>query len=230
MPKVSVVMPVYNGEKYLTEAIESILGQTFQDFELIVADDGSTDKTVSIIKTFSDRRLIHLRLSHRGLVPTLNDGVRVARGEYIARMDADDIALPTRLAEQVSFLDAHRQVVVIGSHVATIDGDGRETGTYTYPPENSVDIKRYLRKGNAFIHPTTMFRKEAFLSVGGYRKYLHAEDYELWTRLLSKGEMVNSDHPLLRYRVHANSVTRKNRMRMRFTGIVVRVLAFFRTL
>jgi len=223
-------MPVYNGEKYLKTAIQSVLDQTFTDFELVIADDGSFDGTESIIKSFSDTRIIHLKLPHRGIVQTLNDGIRSSCGEYIARMDADDEALPQRFMEQISCFKNDPDLTVCGSYVTTIDENGKETGTYSYSPESHRGIMAYLRRGNAFVHPTVMFRKEVFEKAGGYKKFLHAEDYELWTRMVPKGKACTITHPLLRYRVHASSITRKNRMRMRLTGVLVRILALWRTI
>lgn len=223
-------MSAYNSGRFIKLAIQSILDQTFRDFEFIIANDGSTDDTESIIKSFSDPRIVYLSLPHRGIVPTVNDGIKAAKGEWIVRMDSDDIAMPNRIADQIKFLADHKDIIAVGAYAKTINEAGEEIGVYTYPPVEHKAIKSYLRKGNAFINPTTVFKKAAFDAIGGYRMFLHAEDYELWTRMLSQGVMANIPQPLLYYRIHTSSITGKNRMRMRCTDMFVRFLALFRTL
>jgi glycosyltransferase involved in cell wall biosynthesis len=225
-PKISVIMPVYNGEKYLSEAIQSILDQTFSDFEFIIADDGSTDGSCEIVSMFKDERIRYEKLPHQGLVHTLNHAIRMARGTYIARMDADDISLPERLARQVEYMDAHPDIAVCGSWATCINGNGDSVGSYDYPPVESKQIKKYALIHNPFIHPSVVIRNKIIVRVGGYRTFWkHTEDYELWTRILSLYKGANIPEYLLKYRVHDNQVTSSKKLMMRAYGVLLRALA-----
>ena len=152
------------------------------------------------------------------------------RGGLIARMDADDVALSNRLEVQLSFLNAHKDVVLVGTHATVIDEADSIIDSYLYPPREHQDICSFLRRGNPIIHPSVMFRKSAFDKIGGYRKFHNAEDYELWTRMIKVGRLANIAEKLLLYRVHGASVTRKKHVKMRFTALLVRLLAHVRTL
>jgi hypothetical protein len=211
-PLVSVVLPVYNGRQFLSQAIESILRQTFDDFELILVDDGSTDSTPRIIAEYTrqDRRVRALRQENGGLVAALNVGCSIARGPYLARMDADDVASPERLCKQVGFLDQQPQVGVLGAGIVVVAEDDRRLFSVSYPRSDAA-IRRALAAGNAFAHPAVMMRASIFHASGGYRAaFSHAEDYDLWLRMSEHCALANLAEPLLRYRFHAAGVSFRN--------------------
>lgn len=213
-PKVTVLMPVYNGEQYLSEAIESILNQTFTDFEFLIINDGSTDRSVDIIESYDDPRI---QLVHNGknlkLITTLNRGIDLARGEYIARMDSDDISLPDRLAKQVEFLDTNPLCAVVAVKITQIDASGRLLGDWKGDrgAVTAEGIRKHLPVVNCIAHPGVMMRKSI---VSRYRydpSQRHAEDYDLWLRLCSDGYRIEKiGEPLLKYRVHGMQVTSIN--------------------
>lgn len=211
MPLVSVVMPVFNAERFLDEAIDSVLSQTFEDFELIACDDGSTDRSSSILKARAEKdpRVRVLRGAHRGLTHWLNEGARLSRGSLIARMDADDIALPARFQRQVAYLQANQKCCLVGSQAYRIDPEGWPIGRWQVPLAHAEIDGRHMRgKPGCIIHPTVMMRKSALEGVGGYRGEMElAEDYDLFMRLAETGSVANLDEYLLKYRLHENSVT-----------------------
>ncbi|WP_348266553.1 glycosyltransferase [Edaphobacter sp. DSM 109919] len=207
-PTVSVVMSVFNGGSFLSQAVESILHQSFEDFEFIIVDDGSTDASASTLDGFQSRdaRIHVVHQKNTGLVHALNRGCALARGKYIARMDADDIALPDRLASQVEFLESHPTVVLLGGAVDFIDARGNKLHTARYPAADTA-IKRALLDSSVFWHPTVLMSRRAFVCLGGYRNVPDAEDYDLWLRMAEIGELANLSQVLLRYRVHAQQVS-----------------------
>lgn len=201
VPKVTVLMPVYNGERYLGEAIQSILSQTFWDFEFLIINDGSSDKSVELIKSFKDNRIRLLENGvNRGLVFSLNRGMELARGDYVARMDCDDISVSQRLGRQVAFMEAHPEVVVSGSAIR-IFGDEHHLRRY---PETDELIRARMLFESPFAHPTVMIRRACFQELGiNYREEAtFAEDYDLWVRLPDTCKMANLTEPLVRYRLH----------------------------
>lgn len=207
---VSVVLPVYNGEQYLEEAILSILNQTFNDFELIIINDGSTDTSLSIIEKYLkiDDRIVVINQQNKGLARSLNIGLNAAKGEYIARMDADDVALPDRFVKQVDFFRSHPKTVLLGTAVELIDKDGAPI-VIDVPYIGSSFLKKYLLTiGNPFKHPTVMFRRDLAISVGGYNELIgkYIEDYFLWTKLASYGEIEILNKVLLMYRITPGSI------------------------
>lgn len=207
---VSVVLPVWNGVRFLAEAVESILLQTLDSFELIIVDDGSTDSTLKIANAFASRdpRVQVILLEHCGIAEALNAGIAIARGRYIARMDADDVALPSRLEKQVAFLDANADCVAVGCAIDVIDEGGEHLGMRMFP-EQHADIAHTLLHtwSTAMAHPTVMTRMEALREVGGYRPTcVPSEDLDLWLRLSSVGRLANLGEPLLQYRRHRNTV------------------------
>ncbi len=228
MSKISVVMSVYNGEKYLSEAIKSVLTQDFSDFEFIIIDDGSTDKSLAIIKSFIDNRIRLISRENKGLIYSLNEGIGLAQGEYIARLDADDICLPNRFSKQLAVLE-NKKIALVGSWAIKIDDLGRETGIMDYPPQGNREIKRFFIKHNPFIHSSIMIRRDVFAAVGLYKNsFKHAEDYELWSRVLAKFQAANITEPLIKYRITSDSITREHNKLMRYQGFRVRALGFFR--
>jgi hypothetical protein len=204
-PRVSVVMPVFNGGCYLAAAVESILRQSFNDFELIVIDDGSTDQSASLLSGFarSDGRIRVIGQANAGIVATLNRALDLARGEYVARMDADDVALPSRFDLQVAFLDAHPDVAVVGSAITLIDEEGNAIRDVDYPLAPTEVSEFLLHVGCALAHPAVMMRRADIVAAGGYRAaYRHAEDYDLWLRISETRALANLPDRLLLYRQH----------------------------
>lgn len=230
MTKISVIMPVYNGEEYIKNTVESVLGQTFSDFEFIIIDDGSTDNTLNILKNFSDNRIKILNQNHGGIVKALNLGIKESQGEYIIRIDADDICISNRFEKLITYMNENPNVSVCGSWVRKIDKEGNVIGELKYPPIDHKDIKRYAILHNPFIHPSVIVRKKVFDKVGLYKNFKHNEDYELWTRVLKVGRGHNIPEFLIDYRIHQNQVTRKGNLKMRLVGVWVRVLAVCRLL
>jgi glycosyltransferase involved in cell wall biosynthesis len=213
IPVISVVMPVRNGERFLAQALDSILCQTFGDFEFIVVDDGSTDATPHILADYAhaNERIHVQRQEARGMVPALNLGCELARGTYLARMDADDVASPRRFAEQVSFLERHPRIEVLGAAVLVVDEHDRPLFPVWYATTNE-SIRRTLAAGTAFAHPVVMMRRSAFLISGGYRASFdpHAADYDLWLRMAEFCEFANLPGVLLHYRFHSGGVSFQN--------------------
>ena len=206
-PLISVVMPVYNGEKYLKEAIDSILSQTYKDFEFIILNDGSTDNSLKIIKKYiqKDARVILITRENRGLITSLNEGIKKAQGRYIARMDADDISLPTRFKEQVKFMEDNKDISICGTSIILFNESGN-IKPVKYPTSDS-DIKFILMFTSAFAHPSVMMKRDIFMKLK-YEHYKYAEDYKLWIDIALAGyKMGNLDEVLLRYRIHSQQVS-----------------------
>jgi len=208
-PLVSVVLSVYNGEKYLLETIESILNQTYNNFEFIIIDDGSTDKSLEIIKSYNDERMVLISRENRGLVASLNEGIEKAKGVYIARMDADDISLETRFEEQVAFMEQNPNIGVCGTAIIGF-GEDMEERVATYAALNSR-LQTELLFSSIFAHPTVMMRKEILLkhNLKYEKESLHAEDFALWVSLAQYTKFANLKEPLLKYRILQNSITRE---------------------
>jgi glycosyltransferase involved in cell wall biosynthesis len=217
-PLVSVVMPVYNSENYIVEAIESILNQTYKNFEFIIINDGSTDKTLDIIKKYAkkDKRIkVVNNEKNLKICKSLNKGILLSKGKYIARADGDDISLKNRFKEQIEFLEKNKDVGVVGGYMQIFNG---ETG-------KNISIRRYetddkkLKKNIFFYsplsHPTVVFRKEVFNKLGMYDENYHdCEDLELWFRIGSKYKFANIPKILIKYRYHPNSITVRKIRRM----------------
>lgn len=207
---VSVVMPVYNGEQFLKAAIESILNQTFNDFEFIIINDGSTDKSLKIAQSFDDKRIkIIQNPTNKGLVFSLNTGVAEANGKYIARMDADDIALPKRLEKQVDFLKSNPNFVMVGCSATTIDTKNKKIGRWNVKT-SAIDIKRKLVFGAPFIHPSILIEKRILLEFPYKKAWFPAEDYFLWFQIAQKYQVANINEPLLLYRIHDNKISKNS--------------------
>ena len=202
--KVLILMPVYNAAKYLKEAIESILNQTFEDFEFLIIDDGSTDKSAEIIKTYNDPRIKFMKNKHNvGLIRTLNKGLKLAESEYIARMDADDISTPDRLQKQVEFMDENPETGICGCKMEVF---GYANYICRYP-ESYEEIKASFIFINSLPHPGVIIRK-SFLDkykLSYSKEYVYCEDYELWTRAVQLFPIRNHPDILLKYRSYNNS-------------------------
>lgn len=210
-PSISVLMSVHNGEVYLAQALDSILGQSFPSFEFIVIDDASTDDTAGILADYAGRESRICLLSNQrnmGLAWSLNRGLKQANGRYIARMDADDISLPLRLEKQISFMEEHPGVGVIGTAVEIIDSAGQVVGQRMYPRDPIV-IRWRLALENPLCHPTVMIRRD-ILQDAPYNSSLNtAQDYDLWCRLGWTTRFANLPQPLLRFRKHGTNLTYK---------------------
>ena len=210
MPAVSVILAAYNAEKYLAEAVDSILGQTFRDFELLLIDDGSKDSTAALVADFGrrDPRVVPISRPNRGLTPTLNEGIARATAPLLARMDADDVAEPTRFEKQVAFLDANPDCVCVGSRVTLIDPLGSPIKVTDHATDHaSIDAGLIKGIGWSVVHPAAMLRTDSVRKIGGYREqFKTSQDLDLFLRLAEVGRLANLPEPLLRYRQHFESV------------------------
>jgi hypothetical protein len=209
-PTVSVIMPVYNAERYVAQAIESILAQTFTDFEFIIIDDGSTDSSLKILQKYAakDTRIKLISRENKGFVPTLNEMLSQAKGEFIARMDADDIAMPERFAHQVEFLQRQPQVVCLGGSQEWIDEADNLLAVCEAAEHNDYIQQLALAGHTPINHPSAMIRRTAILAVGGYEQQLEpSEDLDLWLKLGEIGELANLKEVVVKYRLHSQSVS-----------------------
>jgi glycosyltransferase involved in cell wall biosynthesis len=214
-PPVSVIMPVYNAERYLSPAIESILAQTFCDFEVIALDDGSTDSSPEILARYAkqDRRVRVFRRPQATLGALLNEGLREARGDYIARMDADDVSRPIRFEQQLHFLDTHPDVGIVGAQALAISPEGHPIRPLDHPLDHD-GIEWDLLSGNgaALRHPAVMMRADVIRKVGGYSGDLEtAEDVDLYLRVAEVARLANLPETLLEYRYHPSSINSTRR-------------------
>ena len=199
-PRVSVLMSAYNEERFVRESVETILGQTLRDFEFIIINDGSTDGTRAILESYSDPRIRLVHQPNLGLTKALNAGLRMARGEYIARQDAGDASLPQRLDRQVAYLDRHPDIAVLGAWMESIDEEGDCLGVWTAPTDTWL-IRWRLLFNNCLPHTAVMYRKRTVSALGGYDESSPlAEDYDLWMRLSRTSAMANISDVLVRYR------------------------------
>jgi glycosyltransferase involved in cell wall biosynthesis len=209
-PRISVLLPVFNAERYLRIAIDSILEQSFTDFEFIIIDDGSEDGSGKIIddSISRDDRIQLIRRANTGYVRALQDGLEIARGDIIARMDADDIAARERFSKQLSFLDCNPHCVAVGSWVTFVDEDGSSLFQWQPPLHHeSIDKECLAGHGGMIIHPAMMMRRAAFDQVGGYRnEFEYAEDFDLILRLAEIGKLANIADVLMQYRQSPKSV------------------------
>lgn len=218
--KISIVMPFYNAEAYLSESIESILNQTFQDFELLALDDGSTDNGVSIVKSFKDRRIRLISLNHN-FIESLNYGLKISKGKYIARMDADDIMLSKRLQIQHDFMEGNSNIDICGSWAESF---GNICSIIQQECHHEAIISSLIMN-NSLIHPTVMIRKSTLEKLElNYLDYACAEDYKLWTDLaLGRARFANVPEVLLRYRSSPDQVTNKYRDKMSHSSYKIRL-------
>jgi GT2 family glycosyltransferase len=220
-------MSVFNGERFLAEAVDSVLNQSFLDFEFIVIDDGSTDGSGGILDSYQERdsRLRVYHQDNKGRVESLNWGCSIARGKYIARMDADDISIRDRLMWQVDFMEEHPEVGVLGGAVEFIDASERTFFISRYPVGDK-EIQVALREYCAIWHPTVLMRREIFASTDGYRAFgLDAEDYDLWLRIAERSQIANLKPVLLKYRIHANQVSGSNSKQQRLSALAAQAAA-----
>lgn len=207
-PKLSVIMAVFNGEQFLVESIQSILDQSYSDFEFIIINDGSTDSSLKIINSFNDPRIIfHQNIQNIGLIASLNKGIKLAKSSIIARHDCDDIALPERFYKQMLALE-DENIVCVGCNLELIDSVGNVVGQWRYPEQHDY-IAWKLLFNNALPHPGAIYRKEIAVDVGCYDPVAeYAEDYDLWSKFLTKGELRNIQESLVKYRIHEGSISK----------------------
>jgi len=228
-PQVTVLLAVYNGERYLGEALDSLLAQSLSEFELLVVDDGSEDTTPRILADYAagDGRIrVETRPRNEGLIAALNFGLEQARGALVARLDADDRACPERLALQVDYLARHPAVAVVGGAARLV---GRGRSRIAHRPLEPDAVRVALERENALIHPSVMFRREAVLALGGYRDVaLQAEDYDLWLRVSERHDLANLAETLIEYRFHDEQVSLTKRAQQVLTTLGVREAARLR--
>ena len=206
-PEISVIMSVYNAEAFLEEAIQSILDQTFKNFEFIIIDDASTDHSLEIISSFDDERIVFIRNEKNlGLTKSLNKAISYARGKYIARMDADDISVLERLEKQVGLMESNPHIDICGTWYETF-------GIKEYIqklPITHEEIKASLLFFSPIAHPSVLMKKSIFDTYSYPQEFLKAQDYALWTLLIDKYTFENIPEPLLKYRMHIEQITEKN--------------------
>ena len=226
-PAISVILPVYNAEAYVREAVESILAQTFTDFELIIINDGSTDGSGVILRELAarDTRIVLIERPNDGLVSALNEGIGRARAGLIARMDADDVAMPERFALQHARMVQETELAVLGSFFNIIDRDGAVIRLYDNLPLTPAAAMRFVKHGCPVPHSAVMMRRDAVLKASGYRKaFSHAEDYDLWLRMSDLGQAIaNLPQPLLNYREHGSNVSAVHWQTQRRSTILARL-------
>ena len=203
-----MVLPVYNGERYLRAAIDSVLAQTHRNFELIIVDDGSRDRTLSIASAYDDKRIQVIGLQpNRGLSNALNAGIQAATAPFIARQDHDDLSEPIRLERQLEYLRAHEAVAVVGSQGAVVNDTGSVIG-HVRRPTGTASLQWFSIFDNPFIHTSVVVRSDVLRSVGGYDAAYDpfAQDYDLWGRIMASHQVVNLHEALVRYRVNDDSI------------------------
>lgn len=218
--KVTVLLPVHNAEAFLPEAVESILGQSLSDLELVCIDDGSTDRSPEILQRYAarDGRVRVFRREHAGLIAALNEGLRIARAPLVARMDADDISTPERLEHQYRRLEMDPELWVLGTAEERIDAAGRARGRRPPIVTGCDAVARALLEKCVICHPSVMMRREPILALGGYRPaYKHAEDYDLWLRVSERAKLDNLDFVGLRYRKHDGGISQRCSPRQRLS-------------
>lgn len=213
LPLVSIILPTYNRSHLLPRAIISVLGQTFQDFELIIIDDGSTDETEKVVKAISDNRIVYFKNpKNLGIQKSLNRGLKVAKGKYIARIDDDDEWCDQdKLKKQVDFLNNHPDYVLVGTGIIIVDENKKELLRFLYP-ETDKKIRQRLLSGRCFNHSNILFRKETTLKIGGYsekKNVLHVEDHDLWLKLGKKGKLANLPIYAVKFRRSKDSICGK---------------------
>ena len=225
-PTVSVVIRVFNCERYIGQAIESVLTQTFQDFEMVIVDDASTDGTETILQTFAqrDERIrISKNETNQGPVRTMNIGLRHARGEFVAVQDADDVSLPHRLETQVNFLRANSQIALVGGGAYYIDEESEEIKVVNWGHKGPKEAKQGLQEGYFFIHSSVMFRQKCIEAIGFYDEFfLYAHDYDMLIRMANTFDIVYYKEPLVKFRFLNSGITRGKRQAQSAFGKLAR--------
>ncbi len=214
-PMISVLMPVFNVAPYVAETIQSVLNQSVDDFEFVIVNDGSTDATEKVVARYEqlDDRIKYVCQPRRGITPTLNEGLRHCRGEFVARIDGDDTAMPQRFERQVTYLRDHPACVLVGSAVIDMDTGGQDLGVRATPLRHDEIVAQILHGGGcAMQHPAVMMRRADVEACGGYcEEFDAAQDRDLWLRLAERGRLANLPEPLMRLRRREDSITRSKR-------------------
>lgn len=212
LPEVSVLMPAYNAEAYIHQAVQSILDQSLQEFELVIFNDGSTDNTAGIIRQFTDPRIRFIdNKENQGLTRARQATLALATGKYVAILDSDDVSFPDRLAKQYHFLEAHPAVVLCGGNAVLMDAQGETSGDLLHQSYLPEELKLHFFFNNIFVNSGVMFRRDTALEVGGYRDRAPAEDYDLFVRLADQHEIHVFNEPLVYYRVHEANISQTKR-------------------
>src|SRR5882672_8268442 len=231
MPELTVVMSVFNGDKFLPAALDSIMAQSMQDFELVVVNDGSTDGSAEILEEYARRsgRIQVVHEGHAGTSAAVNRGCDLVKTPYIARMDADDVSLPDRLARQLRFLRGRPQVALLGGGAEFINESGEVLFRVDVPTRHD-EITAVLPERNVFVHSAVVMRRDAHLAVGGYRRAFSGltEDYDLWLRIAERYEVANLAEVIVRYRVHRRQVATMKLQEQTWAAIGARLSARLR--
>jgi len=207
-PKVTVLMPAYNAEKYIGEAIASVLNQSFTDFELLIINDGSTDSTQKIIHSFRDKRIVLINQQNKGVSAALNVGLKAARADYIARFDADDVCHPDRLKIQYEFITSYPQYTIIGSTADYIDASGHFMFTHQLAGHLNEEIQQLKYSVCPFIHSSVLYKKDVVITNGGYNENAYTyEDHFLWANILTHEKACNLSQALIKVRLNPESIT-----------------------
>jgi glycosyltransferase involved in cell wall biosynthesis len=207
-PLITVLMPAYNAEKYIGQAINSILNQIFTDFELLIINDGSTDATKQIIDSFADSRIRLINQTNQGIAAALNIGLLNAKADLIARFDADDICMPERLVVQYDFLLDHPDYIIVGSDADYMDMNGEYVFTYRMPAHTNEAIQELTQNKCPFIHSAVLFRKDPIIKAGGYDTHAYAfQDHLLWSEIIKQGKAYNLSQTLLQVRLNPESIS-----------------------
>jgi len=213
-PKITVLMPAYNAGKYIHAAICSVLDQQFTDFELLIINDGSTDDTEKIIRSFADSRIRLINQSNRGIAAALNMGLLNANAHLVARFDADDLCMPDRLLAQYDFLIKHPEYIIVGSDADYIDMNGEFVFTCRVAAHSDEEVQELTVDRCPFIHSAVMFRKAAIMNAGGYNEHAYAfQDHLLWSNVIKKGKACNLHQTLLQVRLNPESISIDERWR-----------------
>jgi glycosyltransferase involved in cell wall biosynthesis len=207
-PFISVLLPVYNCADYVKESVESILNQTYPHFELLIINDGSRDDSERIINSIQDTRIRYIPQKNQGLATTLNNGIALSRGTLLARQDADDVSLPTRFEEQVRFLNAHPEIMLLGTHAQIMNSDGQFLNRFHRHATASAELKTDLLFDNPFVHSSVMFRKDILKKSGNYLPGDHIfEDHNLWSSISNVAEIANIPMLLVNYRQVSSGIS-----------------------
>lgn len=231
-PKVSIIMPVFNGGSFLKDSIDSILSQSFTDFEFIIVNDGSTDQSIDIIMQYmkSDKRIVLISRKNEGIVNSLNQAAALSSGEYIARMDADDISMPDRIEKQLNFLENNPEYLLVASQIKTFTQSDEIPQTeldrfrdWYNEGHTDEEIRKILPIGNCLNHPSILFRKEIIGLESLYkREFQCAEDYELFSRMIKLGKFAKLNEPLINYRIHPGQISMEYRERQRKLDSIIK--------
>lgn len=228
MPLLSVIMSVFNGEKYVRETVKSVLNQSFRDFEFIIVNDGSTDGTSEILRSFNDERIRIIDQENRGLTKSLNRGIGVSKGRYVGRIDCGDIAFEKKFEVQLNFLERNRDIYGVGTWANLIDEEGNIIGALKYLTEYER-IRKVILRYNPFVHPSLVFRRKMFDEIGVYdESFEFAQDYDLMLRMVSRFKIVNLPQVLLNYRISEEAISSRKMKKQEYSALKARIKALSR--